>query len=237
MAIKIEDVDFSKCLFNPTKSSLLNDTKHIKEFNVELGYHMSKKMILTYIILMYDYQCSLWREVRDLTIRKGIAMQLAGAKFDKEGHFERHIELILEGRNQDINAMIIKYIALTNNPSWGQLCAAETLFYYDLARVQNGAFKDSMSVATSTEKLAKMIKSLTEEVLGGDGESEPILAAIYRESTKDLDLSPEKISDYIMANGGTGLPEEWNPYLKWKEKEGIAEKAYKPEKIKFLGSK
>ena len=234
MAIKIEDVDFSKCLFNPTKSSLLNDTKHIKEFNVELGYHMSKKMILTYIILMYDYQCSLWREVRSLPIRKGIAMQLAGAKVNKDGHFERHIELILEGKNQDVTAMIMKYIALTNNPKWAQLCAAETLFYYELSKVYNGAFTKTIDVVNSTDKLAKMIETLTEEVLGGNGESEPILAAIYRESTKDLDLSPEKISDYIMSEE-SNVPKEWNPYNVWKA--GELEQEYKPEKSKFLGSK
>lgn len=229
--LKIDDIDFSKCLIDPTRTTVLNDIKATPEFCVELGYRMSKKGIMTYIVLMYDYQCSLWREVRNFAIRKGVAMQLAGFKQDKEGHFERHIERIIEGKNQDVNSMIVRYISLLNNPKWAQLCSYENLYYYEMARVQNGAFGKTKEVVDNLEKLSNAISKLTDEILGGSGEAEPILAAIYKEATKDLNLSPEKISDYIMSFDAD-VPKEWNPYIEWKK-----EDIYVVDKPKFIGDK
>lgn len=226
--MKLESLDLSRCLFDPNKSSMLRDAEAYPEFKVELSYRTSRKAVLTYIVLIYDQASPLRREVRNLPSRKGTAMMLAGFKTDKSGRFERHIETMLEGKNQQVNAMIVKYLVLQNSPKFVQLIAYESMYYYEIAKIQNGAYGNSKSVITVIDSLASSIDKLTEEVVGGKGESEPVLAAIYKEVTKDLNVSPEAISTYIADSGD--VPSDWNPY-------SIDNEEYKVDKIKYVGSK
>jgi hypothetical protein len=235
MELKLENLDMSKCLINPTNTDLINVTKHIPEFNVKLTYRMSLKMVIRYIIIMYDEKSALWREVRSLPLRKAVAMELAGEKPNKQGKFERPIEIIFEGGNQDVNAMIVKYISMQNSPFWTQRCAYETIYYMELAKVQNGAYGNTLNTIKSLDQLSKAITELTDVILGGSGEAPSILEAIYKEATKHLDVSAEKVSDYISNSGD--VPPEWNPYNKWKETTGALEEEYKVDKIRFVGDK
>lgn len=223
MGLRIEDIDFSKCVLNPNKPTFLADIKAIPEFNGNLTYKISRKSVIAYIVMMYDHKCSLWREVRSLPARKAMAMELAGFARDKDGKFSYPSELIFQGKNQEVNSMIIKYLVLQNNPRWGQLCAYETLYYYELARIQNMAGVKTKETIDNLEKLSLAINELTEEILGGTGEATPILEAIYNELTKDLDISPEKVSEYIMADGK--CPDDWCPYNEWIEQANPKEKA------------
>lgn len=231
--MKLEDIDTSKCLFDPKRSDLLETAKKIKEFDVELSYRVSVRTIIRYIALLYDASSPLWREVRSLPLRKAVAMELAGAKKDRQGKFERPIELILEGKNQTVNSMIVKYIVLQNSPNWSKLSAYENLYYMELAKIQNGAYGKTNDIITAIDKLSNAITVLTDEIIGGHGEAVPILDAIYKEATKDLDISPEKISTYIEESGN--VPEDWCPYNVWKDNE--LKESYKVDEIKFVGDK
>lgn len=232
--LKLSDLDLSKCLYDPNKSTLLKDVEHIPEFNIELSYRMSRKAVLTYIILLYDQASSLRKEIRSLPSRKGMAAQLAGFKLDKNGRFEPPVERFLEGKNQDINAMIVKYLLLQNSPKYVQLIAYESLYFYEIAKIQNGAYGKTIDVIKSVDSLASSIDRLTEEVVGGKGESESILAAIYKEVTKDLNVSPEAISNYISESGD--VPEDWSPYNTIREKDGKIEEVYKVDKLRYVGA-
>jgi hypothetical protein len=233
--LKLSDIDTSKCLFDPKKSDLLTIAKDIPPFDRELSYRVSKKMIITWIVLLYDQNSSLRKEIRSFPLRKGTAMILAGAKTDKEGRFERPVELILEAKNQDVNAMIVKYISLQNNPKYGQLIAYQTMYHLELAKIQNGAYIKSNEIIKAIDTLASSIDKLTEEIVGGKGEAESILSAIYKEVTKDISISPESISNYL-ADGGD-LPDDWCEYNEWKENEKKSEvEYYKVNKIKFIGA-
>lgn len=229
--LKLEDYDTSKLLIDPKASDLLERTKHIPEFNIELSYRLSLKAIIRYVILMYDQDSFLWREVRSLPARKAAAMELAGGKKKNDGTFERPFEIIMEGGNQKVNAMIVKYISLQNSPNWMKLIAFEFIYHMEMGRVMNAAYKDAMPIIKSMDLLSKTINGLTDEIIGGSGEAPAILAAIYKEATKDLDCTPEKISTYIEEKGD--LPDSWNPYAVWVKEE--QKENYKPEKIRFVG--
>lgn len=231
--MKLESLDLSKCLFDPNKSSLLKDVEKYEEFNKDLTHRMSRKAVLTYIILMYDQASPLRREIRSLPARKGTALQVAGFKTDKNGRFEVHVEKILEGVNQDVNAMIVKYLLLQNSPSFMKLVLYELMLARESAKIINGVYKTPEAMK-SIDGLTDSIDKLTEEVIGGRGEAEPILAAIYQEVTKNIDVSPETISEYIVESGD--LPEEFNPYNVWREKDGRLMEEYKVDKIKYVGA-
>lgn len=232
--MKLESFDLSRCLFNPNSSTLLKDAEKYPEFSKELSYRMSRKAVITYIVLMFDQMSPLRKEVRSLPARKGVSAQMAGFKTDKNGRFEPHVEKVLEGRNQDVNAMIVKYLVLQNSPKFVQLIAYESLYFYEIAKIQNGAYGKTIDVIRSVDSLASSIDRLTEEVVGGSGEAEPILAAIYQEVTKDLNISPEAISNYISECGD--VPSDWNPYNEYREKDGKLVDEYKVDKIKYVGA-
>lgn len=231
--MKLEDIDTSRCLFDPKRTDLIQATKHIKEFDVELSYRVSLRTIIRYIALMYDASSPLWREVRSLPLRKAVAMELAGAKKDRMGRFERPIEIILEGRNQDVNAMMMKYIVLQNNPDWTNFIVYQQMYYMDVAKAMSGAYKDTSKATVAIERLSSLVDKGVVRLLGGEGEAPQILDVIYKEATKDLDVSPEEISKHIENSGD--VPEDWNPYNVWKENE--LKESYKVDEIKFVGDK
>lgn len=232
--MKLESFDLSRCLLNPNSSTMLKDAEKHPEFCKELSYRMSRKAVLTYIVLMFDQMSPLRKEIRSLPARKGVSMQMAGFKTDSKGRFEPHVEKILEGKNQDVNAMIVKYLVLQNSPKFVQLIAYESLYFYEIAKIQNGAYGKTIDVIRSVDSLASSIDKLTEEVVGGSGEAEPILAAIYQEVTKDLNISPEAISNYISECGD--VPPEWNEYNEWREKDGKLMDEYKVDKTRYVGA-
>ena len=101
--MQLDKLDLSRCLFDPRSQSFLSDIKSYEEFNEDIPYKLPKKRIMTYIVLIYDMDSPLRKEIRDLTARKIMALDLSGFKRDKKtGHFERPIELMLEGRNPQI---------------------------------------------------------------------------------------------------------------------------------------
>ena len=233
MDLTLDKLDTSKCYFNPKDRDILAQTSRIKEFNYKSPYQISTKSIIRYVILMYDAASPLWREVRSLPLRKAVAMELAGVERNREGRFPMPFEKIMEGKNQDVNAMLVKYLSLQNSPNWTRLCVYENLYYMETAKVFNGAYGKTNEVITAIDKLSASISQITTELVGGVGEATPILDAIYKEASKDLDLSPEKISKYIEEMGN--VPEDWNPYMTWKDNE--VEDEYKVDEIKFAGSK
>ena len=113
------------------------------------------------------------------------------------------------------------------------------VLYMESSRALLGAYKSADAMSKSIDRLAKSKAELTDQLVGGSGEAEPILAAIYKQTTKDLDVSPEKVSNYIQAKkdegGQTDIPDEWNPYSVWKDNE-ISE-TYKVGDIKYVGAK
>ncbi|HEX9826282.1 MAG TPA: hypothetical protein VGA80_06755, partial [Flavobacteriaceae bacterium] len=141
--MKLETLDLSGCLYDPRKSSLLNDISIHKEFAHPLSYNIPRKAMVTYIVLIYDVASPLRREIRDLGARKLMALELAGFSPEKNARFKRHIELLLEGKNQEVTAMIVKYLTLLNDPTWTRLCIYEQMLYMETARAMNGAYKDA----------------------------------------------------------------------------------------------
>lgn len=233
--MKLEDIDTSKCKIDP-KGDLMQQIRKHKPFNRKLSYRISVKKVLTYIILLYDVNSPLLREVRRLPERKAVAMEMAGMTVDdKNGKFDRPVELMMMGKHQDINAMIIYYIFLQGNPEWAELVSYEAMFYMETARVMNGIVGKASETIKNLAVLSKKIEELTQKIVGGEGEAPDILAEIYKQSTKGLDVSPERISNFIEEQGD--VPDNWNPYSEWVKKptgKMVLEEIYEVEKSKFI---
>lgn len=238
--MNLDKLDLSRCLYDPRQSDFLSKLKEFSEFAADIPYKIPKKKVMTYVVLIYDMESPLRKEVRDITARRLVALDLAGFKRDKKtDRFDRPIELFLEGRNPQITSMIVKYIILQNDPRWTQLVVYEHMLYMESARALLGAYKNADTMSKSIDRLATSKDKLTAELIGGKEEAEPILAALYKQATKGLDISPEKVSDYIQTKknegGQTDVPDDWNPYNVWKDNE--VSEWYKVSQIKYVGAK
>lgn len=226
MNLELKKSDVKKCLINPLQQNIGAVVKDIPEFQIHKIYNIANTAVIKYVILMYDSESPLWREVRSLPLRKAVAMELAGINRDKDNKFSKEAEEIFEGKNKDVNSMIVKYITMQNTPNWSNLVAYENIYYMELAKIQNGNYGKTKDIIESLDKLSNYITQLTTKLVGGNGEATPILDAIYKESTKELDTTVEKISNYIMESGD--VPADWNPYSEDDEE-------YKVDKLKFVG--
>lgn len=228
MNLELKRSDVKRCLIDPLQQNIGAAVKDIDEFQITKVYNIATSSIIKYVILMYDSESPLWREVRSLPLRKAVAMEMSGIEKGKDNKFSKEAEEILEGNNPEVNSMIVKYITMQNTPVWSNLVAYENIYYMELGKIQNGNYGKTIDTIKALEQLSTSITQLTNKLMGGTGEAEPILAAIYKESTKELDTTVEKISNYIMESGN--VPKDWSPY---NDKETGEE--YKIAKSKFIG--
>jgi len=230
MNLELKKSDVKRCLIDPLQDNIGAAVKGIPEFKIHKVYNISISAIIKYVILMYDSESPLWREVRSLPLRKAVAMEMAGIKKDKNGKFSKEAEEIFEGNNREVNSMIVKYITMQNTPVWSNLVAYENIYYMELAKIQSGSYGKTTETIKALDQLSTFITQLTNKLIGGSGEATPILDAIYKESTKELDVTVEKISNYIMENGN--VPTDWSPY---NEDNDTESKEYNIDKFKFIG--
>ena len=226
MNLELKRSDVKRCLIDPLQQNIGAAVKDIPEFQINKVFNVAIASIIKYVILMYDSESPLWREVRSLPLRKAVSMELSGVERGKDNKFSKPVEDILEGNNKEVNSMIMKYIIMQNNTAWSNLCAYENIYYMELAKVQNGTYDKTVDTIKAIDLLTERINKCTSILLGGSGEAPSILDIIYKESTKEMDVTVEKISNYIMESGN--VPADWSPY-----NEGGEE--YKIAKSKFIG--
>lgn len=226
MNLELKKSDIKRCLIDPLQQNIGAVVKDIPEFQINKIYNIATSSVIKYVILMYDSESPLWKEVRSLPLRKAVAMELSGIKRDENNKFSKEAEEIFEGKNKEVNSMIVKYITMQNTPVWSNLVAYENIYYMELAKIQNGNYGKTTETIKALDQLSTFITQLTDKLIGGEGEATPILDAIYKESTKELDTTVEKISNYIMESGN--VPVDWSPYNEEK-------KEYKVDKLKFIG--
>lgn len=218
----LKDIKTDKTRYDVHDKNLLDKLKtNIPAFFDYKG-SVDLKKIAQYIILMYDPQSPMRREVAHYMQRKNecaIAVKFPRAKTG----WEKDVEDILLGRDRGFNALMAAYIADMAIPEYTHLIG--------LLEIQAIKIKEisEMSIDQHTHKiLRETTESITKitNKLFGSGEYDEIMAAkkaLYEQSNLDkLRLRPEMIIKDFKDTGK--LPDDFNPYGE-----------YEVEKSKFVG--
>jgi hypothetical protein len=211
--MKLSDIDTSKYLYDPKRAESWMKLKKFKEFDKL----KNPSKTIPYIILMYDVSNDQIRnEFPFYPNRKKGVCDLIGWKIDKE------VEGILIGNDEDVNAMIVRYISLFNNPDLLNLASFYEIYVFLNKEAFSGKF-DSRTI-TDIEKVNASIKQLTDNVFHGKDETE-LRMELYRTVREQaLGIRPEEIAEKLSR--GEDLLDGYERY-----------KNYKVGDIKFLGDK
>ena len=220
MALK--EIDSSKLLFDIKSSDFVDKLKEkIPEFASYKG-KIPEKKVFSWIVLMYDLNSPFWRDVGDYYERKRVIADLLEFP-QKKGKWTDDAESILLGENEEVNAMIVEYIARFGMPEIYQLVAHLSLLSSETRKtISFKGDKNSIQIITAT---GEEIRRLT-RVVFHSGDYDEITSArnaLYAKAEKErLKLRPEDVVRLISEEGE--LPSEFNPYGD-----------YKIEKSKFIG--
>ena len=216
--------------FNPNSPKFLKTIiKEIPEFG---KYHSDfartdtgKTRLYSWIVIMYDLNTPLRREIKDMYKRKVYAGSLCGiTPHAVTGKYRECFEDIFVGKDRDVNALIAKFISSFSSPEYTQLMAHAAIQYSMLEKIIAGrARKETQTMFdTATDKMKEL-----EHVLYGSGERDETreaIRALYKQVAYDLsDMRPESVAKTMVEEGK--LNDEWSPY----------EEGYEPGGISFVG--
>jgi len=195
--------------------------KDIKVFDDYKG-EISLKKICQYIILAYDINSPMIREINNYMQRKNECAITVGFPRGKVG-WREDAEKMLIGIDKKFNSLIAAYISNLGLPLYTYLIG--------LLEIQAIKTKEILNVSID-QHTHKILKDVTESItaitnkLFGSGEYDEILAAkkaLYEQSNLDkLMIRPEIIVKEIEEHGE--LPPDFNPYGD-----------FEVEKSKFIG--
>jgi len=222
----VDEIDCTFLRFDPNHhkfyEDICEDMPSFKEYDDGLTIQMRIR-VFAWIVVMYDMNTQLRREIKDLYKRKVYAGNITGLTPHKvSGKYAEWVEKIFTGQNKVVNDLIVKYIVSFSSPEYTQLMAhiamQETVLYKIIA---GNATKDNQLMFDSSTKI---ITGLTRG-LYGSGERDEIVEArraLYKQVALDLsDMRPESVARTMQIDGE--LPEGWSPYGD-----------YLPNEIKFV---
>ncbi len=174
----------------------------------EYSGKLPPKKLFQYIILMYDPDSPLRREVAHYMQRKNACAELV--EFQKKGsRWAPEVESVLIGKDMQANKLIVAYLGHLAMPEYTQLIVlleiqrtkAMEAFSSD---VNDNTYKIMEAVTTSISKITK-------DLFGSGDYDEVKLArqALYEQANLDKPPRPEDVVD-MKADGG--LTPDFNPY-------------------------
>lgn len=185
----------------------------------------ARTRLFRWIVLMFDRNTPLRREVTDYYKRKVYAGNLVGIKPNAaSGKYKSHVEDILVGQDKKVNDLIIKFISYQADPEYTQLFGHYAMLHSILDKIISG--KADTNTQKAFDASNAVIKELTNSIYGTGERNEVTEArrALYKQIAYDLnDMRSENVARRMAA--GDGLPDEWSPY----------ESGYRPDSIKFVG--
>lgn len=206
--MKLSEITTDKTKYNVnTRDLLTNLKKDIIAFE-EYNGTLPPKKLAQYIILMYDPESPIRREVGHYMQRKARCAELVDFK-KNDDRWIPEVDDMLLGRDLDANKLISAYIAHLALPEYTQLIVLLEIQRIKSMEAFSGEVTDNThkTIAAVTEDISKITKKLF-----GSGEVDEIQAArraLYSQSNIDKPPRPEDVVDKL-ANGG--LPKDYGPY-------------------------
>lgn len=167
------------------------------------------KKLFQYIILMYDPDSPMRREVGHYQQRKGACADVVDFKKEKDGRWIKEIDELLVGTDKEANKLIAAYISKLAMPEYTELIVLLEIQRIKAYEAFSGSVNDQThkTMAAVTESIGRITKHLF-----GSGEDDEIKAArraLYEQANIDKPPRPEDVVDLI---DGEGLPGDFSPY-------------------------
>ena len=174
--------------------------------------------ILIYIVLVYDLNSEIRRNIKEYLRRKTEAGEAAGfLRDEKTGFFEKRIEDMMVGENDQFNKAVVQYTSWMFERNYKHLVVLE--FNYHKLAIESMKKWDSKSNTLIMDMKNEM--DVIEKGLFGGEEVMNMRRALYEGTDRTrLRLRKENEIDEFELNGLT----DWSPYGD-----------YKPYKLTFVG--
>jgi len=186
-------------------------TKISDEIPAFLGWEGSIdiKQICQYLVLMYDPDSPMRREVANYMQRKSACAELVG--FPKTGKkWSEEAEKILLGQNQDFNVLKAGFLSSLAIPEYTELIILLEIQRRRSIDVLNGEITDKTHAIM--QSITQRINSLTSQLFGSgeEDEVEAVRRALYMQINVDkLRIRPEDVVDQFNEEGNL---DDFSPY-------------------------
>jgi hypothetical protein len=186
-------------------TEISEDIQHFADYEGKLP----KKKLFQYIILMYDPDSPMRREVGHYMQRKGTCANAVDFKKEKNGKWSEDVEKMLVGRDSEANKLIAAYLAHLAIPEYTELIVLLEIQRIKSIEAFSGDVNDNThkTMAAVTESIKRITKSLF-----GSGEEDEVRdarRALYEHANVEKPPRPEDVVDML---DGDGLPEDFSPY-------------------------
>lgn len=196
----ISKLDTSRLKFDPRDADFIRNFDGYPEFNPEpWDFGISRRVALTYVVLMYDPKSEFIDKVPNYWQRKRISAQTAGFPIvkngDRKGMFAVEEEGILLGQSNIINRMCIRYCLLFHDIEYLTLVSYLELFIQETMNVMElNSTKDSRGIISNINSLNTNIKELTKSIFSGE-EGIDMKKELYKSVISEmLTIRPELIA-------------------------------------------
>jgi hypothetical protein len=211
-------------LFDPYSPTLVEDLARYDEFRVSTG-HLLHEKVFRFIIFMYDMGSEMRQMYPDWQDRKVKCAALAGWEVDRNGRFQDAVMEMLEGNNDEVNDMIVKFCLLFPSPYYSAYISMWELLAKEV-RTSFATTNDSADITKirgNIKELSKQIDEYSEKIFGGE-KTIGLKNSLYKSVDKArLRLRPEIMSRDIKS-GNTALPDQYYPKEKEEKEKVVAEK-------------
>ena len=164
-----------------------------------------KDQVVRYICYMYDINSPLLQVT--VMERKAHAVKLSGFNLNDKKEVDDKIMGMIQGNNQQVNRMIIRYCMLFNSIKYTKLVALVEAYEKLMTKFLSGEFDSS--VLKSIDTLEVKITSLSKDIFSGD-DTEQLARSIYLLVDEDrLELSAELVALRILEGKNSV---DINPY-------------------------
>lgn len=208
----LKDITTDKTLFDVHSPSLVEEMSSILPGLSEFDSPIPIIDICRYIILMYDVNSPMLREVRTYYERKARTAEMLQFPTAK-GQWIPAVEEMLIGRNAKFNDLVATYISNLGLPQYMQLVAYQEIQRQKMMEVFMGRISDKSDQIL--ERVTTAISIITRQLFGSGEDDEITVArkALYQRAQIDksrLIPRPEEIVHILETDGE--LPEDFNPY-------------------------
>jgi hypothetical protein len=149
---------------------ILTKYPELKKYHDFTEYLPEKNKALRYIAYFYDKNTPL-KKIDNILSRKAEAAKLAGYIIT-DGKFDEAVEEILACENTIVNAMIVRYLRLSNNHKFAMLSTTIELLYRNLKAQldeEGGDYKEAQTMEKEISRItAELLQSDTNQFLTAD---------------------------------------------------------------------
>jgi len=168
--IDLDSLDWSKMVANTYRLQPRQDARDLfpiifayKEFHEKL-HDIDTLKVLKYIPLVYDKNSPLHKEYPELNKLKIKAADIAGFIRQDNGKFLSNVEEMLDGSNEIVNKMIIRYCLLQKSALYTRYVVLNEVY----AREINGLLQGKKSKIEEFTKIADELDNVRQQLLSKD---------------------------------------------------------------------